>query len=695
MSFRSRCAAAFAGLLTSTLISFSSVTVADTAAGRNGASELPPVPQRVQVNLNRSERGRSALSALQRSGRITQWAAGYGLSRSQVESLFNSDNRAYVDKRGSLMFIEHLEPSFANQPTLTSNNNTLINQTDLINQVFTLHSSPGSQRKLYLDFDGHVTQGTAWNDAYGLASITHPAFDLDGVPGTFNTAERLAMLGIWQRVKEDFAPFDIDVTTEEPPADLMTRSSSQDGSFGVRIVITRDFTPGTREGACQCGGFAYVGVFSDTSEFYKPGFVFYNNLGSNEKFVAEAVTHEAGHTMGLSHDGKGTLGYYEGHGTGTATGWAPIMGVGYYKPLTQWSKGEYSGANNREDDFLVLQNNGVRFATDEHGNNIATATALTPTLVNGLNRFAASGVIQGPTDIDFFRITAGAGALSVTVSPDAYDPNLDAVVTLFNSAGTQIALANPVDALNAALSFNVTTAGTYYLSVRGTGNGSPATTGYSAYGSIGSYSLTATAPIQNVVSVPPLARLAANRTAGPAPLAVTFSAATSTGSGNLTYLWNYGDGTQASGVTPPVKTFSQAGNFTVTLRVTDASGSSSTASTVIRTTAPPAARSMGVAQFSVAGVVPNPNRPDAFARATVTVRDSTGRPVPNAQVTGTWSGVVNSAASGVTNAAGQALIASPTTPFVGSFNFTITNITAPGLVYDPRRNVMNSRSITF
>ena len=30
--------------------------------------------------------------------------------------------------------------------------------------------------------------------------------------------------------------------------------------------------------------------------------------------------------------------YYKGHG-----GWAPIMGVGYYKAVVQWSKGEYLG----------------------------------------------------------------------------------------------------------------------------------------------------------------------------------------------------------------------------------------------------------------------------------------------------------------------------------------------------------------
>lgn len=32
---------------------------------------------------------------------------------------------------------------------------------------------------------------------------------------------------------------------------------------------------------------------------------------------------------------------------------APIMGMSYNKPVTQWSKGEYSNANNKEDDTAV------------------------------------------------------------------------------------------------------------------------------------------------------------------------------------------------------------------------------------------------------------------------------------------------------------------------------------------------------
>ena len=73
--------------------------------------------------------------------------------------------------------------------------------------------------------------------------------------------------------------------------------------------------------------------------------VFENNLGNSSKNISEAASHEAGHSFGLSHDGNNSTSYYAGHGTGT-TGWAPIMGVGYNRNVTQWSKGDYANANN-------------------------------------------------------------------------------------------------------------------------------------------------------------------------------------------------------------------------------------------------------------------------------------------------------------------------------------------------------------
>ena len=43
-------------------------------------------------------------------------------------------------------------------------------------------------------------------------------FDQDGDPTTFSDGELSAIAGVWQRVAEDYAPFSVDVTTEEPAA---------------------------------------------------------------------------------------------------------------------------------------------------------------------------------------------------------------------------------------------------------------------------------------------------------------------------------------------------------------------------------------------------------------------------------------------------------------------------------------------
>lgn len=103
--------------------------------------------------------------------------------------------------------------------------------------TFQLHSSPTSSKVIYLDFDGHTTTGTSWNYSMG-ASFYSPAYDLDGNPGSFNNEELSRIQQIWQRVAADYAPFDVDVTTQAPPTDWLIKSGSADVNFGMRAVIT-------------------------------------------------------------------------------------------------------------------------------------------------------------------------------------------------------------------------------------------------------------------------------------------------------------------------------------------------------------------------------------------------------------------------------------------------------------------------
>ena len=201
-----------------------------------------------------------------------------------------------------------------------------------------LHSRPGSKRTIYLNFKGATLTNTAWNTCTS-PTITALPFDTDGVPYSFSTAELERIQYIWQRVAEDYAPFDVDVTTEVPSSDRLTRSGSGDDIYGTTVLITkRTFYD------CSCGGVAYLGVFDNTSDYYKPALVFYDMLGSgNEKYVAEAAFRTRPvTTSACTTTARRRRATTRGHGTG-ATGWAPIMGVGYYQNLVQWSKGEYPG----------------------------------------------------------------------------------------------------------------------------------------------------------------------------------------------------------------------------------------------------------------------------------------------------------------------------------------------------------------
>ena len=652
---------------------------AQTAARRSDKIQ-PNKPAFPLLAFPGNSNGEKALANL--AARLPEVAAFYGKTAAEFREQLRNDKSAWIDRKGRLFFVE--QGLTASPSDLTQSGAVYP-----LDQTFVLHSRPSSKRKIYLDFNGHTTSGTAWNVSYGVDPIISPAYDTDGAPGTFSTTELTAIQNIWRRVAEDYAAFDVDVTTEEPTAEQMTRSSTSDLTYGTRALITKNFTAGTASGDCGCGGFAYVGVFDATSEANKPAFIFQDKLGNAEKSIAEAVSHEVGHNLGLSHDGTTTVGYYQGHGAG-ATGWAPIMGVGYYKELVQFSKGEYLNANNKEDDYLVMQNNGVMFAADDFGNTSATAAALSGTAVNGLNTFDIIGVIETPSDVDVFQFNAGAGTLTINAKPFERGPNLDILLQVRDAAGNLVAESNPADLLTGSISVTLPAAGTYFVSIDGSGLGDPLGTGYSAYGSIGRYSIAVSAPLASGGA--PVAAISASPTTGPAPLLVNFSGAASTDSngGIASYEWNFGDGSAlASGVTTS-HSYTLGGVYTASLKVTNTTGfTSSKTVTVTATTTQPKIYASAIDMSLVSA-----NRVQGYAQAKVTVKDAAGNVIPNATVSGSWSGIVTGTASGVTASTGAATLNSPNTKTNGTMKFSITGITASGYTYDATLNTMTTNSIT-
>ncbi|BBD66720.1 hypothetical protein NIES4072_60060 [Nostoc commune NIES-4072] len=361
-----------------------------------------------------------------------------------------------------------------------------------LSKTFFLNSLPGANQTIYLDFDGNITSGTLWNTSERPANIITPAFDFDGNTASFSSVELERIQYIWQRVAEDFSPFNVNVTTQAP-ADIndLIKSGSDDTRWGVRVAIGGSYDDWYGKAA---GGTAYVGSFNWNSD--TPAFVFdENTINGDEKETAETISHEVGHTLGLEHDARITPAeeYYQGHGSGE-TGWAPIMGSAYYQSLAQWSKGEYASANNTEDDLqIITTQNGFTYRADDSGDTIATAKPLTISSTS----ISSSGIIERNTDLDFYSFVTGTGLISLIVNPFSRGPNLDILAELYNSAGTLIASSNPTDLLSASITTNVV-AGNYYLKIDGIGKENPLLTGYTDYGSLGQYFISGTLNFLNI-----------------------------------------------------------------------------------------------------------------------------------------------------------------------------------------------------
>lgn len=419
-------------------------------------------------------------------------------------------------------------------------------------QVPVLNSRPAITNKvIYLDFDGQVVSGTGWNSGNTVNAL----------PSTLSSAN---MIITWKRVSEDFIPFDVNVTTDS------TRFNQAPANRRMRVIITP-----TSAWYGAAGGVAYVSSFAWGGTPGTPCWVFENQLGYSAKNVAEAASHEAGHTLSLRHQSTysttptctKTAEYNPGLGTGVNS-WAPIMGVGYSRNVTTWFNGTSSqGCNIIQNDHGstlpgITGPNFLSFVADDVGDMYATGKTL------NMNNIALvdSGLITTPTDVDVYKFTlCNNRYISIGIKPWALDTvnyngaNLDVQFALYNAATNSLLASDAsLNRLHTLAGVNLGP-GSYYFTVDG--SGSP---NYSDYGSLGRYYLeiiTSNAPLfaNTIVTDPVICQGQA-----------TTLSYTSTGVPS-TFQWQVaGPASSTSSAQYPSLTFSTAGTYTITLQATNA-----------------------------------------------------------------------------------------------------------------------------
>ena len=366
---------------------------------------------------------------------------------------------------------------------VSDQNNTLKNSKQKVNQTTVLgggavpiyNSLSSSDKILFLDFDGYeLPAGSGWNSGTALSASSANYSDND----IFET---------WSIIAEDYSAFNVNVTTDSTLYDNAPLNKK------IRMVFTN-----TSSWYANAGGVAYVDVFDYADAGYKTGWVFVDRMFGAQN-AGEAGAHEAGHTFGLNHDGTvahdalDAAGYYSGHSV-----WAPIMGSAYGQEISQFSKGEYTYADNTAQDDLAIIASVVGYKSDEHGNTFLSATDLSLTLNNNtgtIDSIENIGLISNRADLDFYHFNTNGGAVDLTIAPTStVKTNLDIEVKIYDGNNTLFATLNTSHDANTINGVNYNAnlaAGEYYFSVDGAGTGNPAT-GWNDYCSIGQFYISGT-----------------------------------------------------------------------------------------------------------------------------------------------------------------------------------------------------------
>ena len=434
------------------------------------ASTLTGVPSGATVSADPPDRDRE---------RVARLAEVNGLGLDEMRDLLQDPTVRLTDG-GRAYVVDPAAPASLNRAAPT-----VAQAVAPLPQTFRLHSNPGAKRTIFLDFDGTTVKKTAWNDQVDVRNGEHSGWDPGNNGRKFSAREQRMVQSVWARVAEDYAPFAVDVTTQQPNEDRIHRTNRRDKVFGTRVLISDSRQAHTAICNRQCGGVSFLNIFSVPGRAHRrhqPAWVFPAGLGQDVKAVAEAATHEAGHTFGLVHDGQVLVtDYYQGHGA-----WAPIMGAAYFRPITQWSNGAYNLANARQDDIRIIAARGAPFRHDEAGGKPKSAAHRLP---NG------AAYISRRSDVDVYRLGKCSGRIKVRALGAPISPNLDIRLRLLRN-GKVVDSADPASGrvsrdrakgLNAALKQKAKR-GTYYVAVDGVGRGDPSTS-YNDYGSLGAYRL--------------------------------------------------------------------------------------------------------------------------------------------------------------------------------------------------------------
>jgi HYDIN/CFA65/VesB family protein/centrosomal CEP192-like protein len=269
---------------------------------------------------------------------------------------------------------------------------------------------------LYLDFDGERVYSRIGDFWLGGNYVDIPAYDLSAYGWGGREVESAQY--IEEFVREDYAAYNISVTTTEPASGEYTTiyvgGNNDWFSPGSGIIGVATYDVGNHDPSNY--GFAFPDELG----------IYYNYSGGElrnfSEYLANLITHEAGHTYGANHVSDTTA----------------IMNP--YLPLSprrnMFGEGQIPGSASYQDTQSLFGSNiGYAHGEDDYGDNYTDAQSISPGSI-------LTGLLERRDDTDAFTFTASAsGAVNVDIDTTDYG-NLDSYLKVYRTSDLALMAQN-------------------------------------------------------------------------------------------------------------------------------------------------------------------------------------------------------------------------------------------------------------
>ena len=255
---------------------------------------------------------------------------------------------------------------------------------------------------LVLDFDGARVASRSGDFWLGDSYVDIPAYDLTSFGWGGQESQSVAQ--VLEFVAEDYAAYGVTVTTTTPSSGEYTTIyvGGDNGWFreGSSVIGVATYDVGNRDASNY--GFAFseeLGIYAS----YCGG-----QLVRFSEYLANLITHEAGHTFGANHVSDTTA---------TMNPYLPVS-----PRELMFGAGTIPGTSSQQDTQSLLGSTlGYAHGADDHGDTAGGATAIAAGQV-------VHGMLERRDDVDVFRFTAGAsGSAAASIVTSVYS-NLDATL---------------------------------------------------------------------------------------------------------------------------------------------------------------------------------------------------------------------------------------------------------------------------